>query len=60
MGRGTGALPFCDRVVAGFEEGAAKQIVGAPFEVDDKDQNRIIIFKSQSLQIILGVLPKWL
>lgn len=60
VGRGTGTFPFCDHVVASFEEGAAKQIVGAPSEVDDKDQNHVTIFKSQSLQIIQGVLLKWL
>jgi len=28
--------------------------------MDDKDQNSVIIFKLQSLQIILGALQKWL
>lgn len=60
MGGGIGAFPFCDCIIASFEEGAANQIVGAPFEVDDKDKNHVIIFKSQSLQIILELLQKWL
>lgn len=35
-------------------------MVGISFEVDDKDQNHVITFKSQSLPIILGVLQKQL
>lgn len=35
-------------------------MVGISFEVDDKDQNHAITFKSQSLPIILGVLQKQL
>lgn len=54
-GGGIGAFLFYDCVVSNFEEGAANQIAGAPFEVDDKDQNHVIIFKSQSLQIILAL-----
>lgn len=60
VGEGIGAFPFYDLIVASFEEEAANQIVGAPFEVDDKDPNHVIIFKSQSLRITLGVLQKWL
>lgn len=45
VGGGIGAFPFCDCIVGSFEEGPANQIVGAPFEVDDKDQNHVIIFK---------------
>lgn len=35
-------------------------MAGISFEVDDKDQNHVITFKSQSLHVILGVLQKHL
>lgn len=35
-------------------------MVGISFEVDDKDQNHVITFKSQSLHIIPGVLQEQL
>lgn len=53
-GEDIGAFPLYHCiVVASFEEGAVNQTAGAPFEEDDKDQSCVIIFKLQSLQIIL-------